>query len=177
MSLSAEPLSLHSNASQTHLGHYSDPEQQQPHFSSQGFQHHHQSSHSSNSYPPLHGSAAEFGGSADHLPLAHSQTSSPIVVPSQTAPLPVYPSRPSSSSSGAGVGGPGAIGGIQIMHTDDASSKETQFLRRRCHNCHTTEPPSWRRSTLNEGKIVCNKCGLYERTHMRPRPPRFDEVR
>ena len=66
---------------------------------------------------------------------------------------------------------------IPIQHTDDAASKETQFLRRRCFNCHTTEPPSWRRSTLNPGKIVCNKCGLYERTHLRPRPLRFDELR
>ncbi|KAJ7688685.1 hypothetical protein B0H17DRAFT_897758, partial [Mycena rosella] len=62
-------------------------------------------------------------------------------------------------------------------HTDDAASKETQYLRRRCFNCHTTEPPSWRRSTLNPGKIVCNKCGLYERTHLRARPLRFDELR
>ncbi|KAF7302265.1 GATA-type domain-containing protein [Mycena indigotica] len=66
---------------------------------------------------------------------------------------------------------------IQVQHTDDAASKETQYLRRRCFNCHTTEPPSWRRSTLNPGKIVCNKCGLYERTHLRPRPLRFDELR
>ena len=64
-----------------------------------------------------------------------------------------------------------------VQHTDDAASKETQYLRRRCFNCHTTEPPSWRRSTLNPGKIVCNKCGLYERTHLRPRPLRFDELR
>ncbi|KAG8936035.1 hypothetical protein FRC02_004947 [Tulasnella sp. 418] len=66
---------------------------------------------------------------------------------------------------------------FQVRHTDNATSKETQFLRRRCFNCHTTEPPSWRRSTLNPGKIVCNKCGLYERTHLRPRPHRFDELR
>ncbi|KAG8902347.1 hypothetical protein FRB99_004561 [Tulasnella sp. 403] len=66
---------------------------------------------------------------------------------------------------------------VPIMHTDDAASKETQYLRRRCFNCHATEPPSWRRSTLNPGKIVCNKCGLYERTHLRPRPHRFDELR
>ncbi|KAF8214192.1 hypothetical protein K438DRAFT_1956281 [Mycena galopus ATCC 62051] len=67
--------------------------------------------------------------------------------------------------------------GIAVQHTDDAASKETQYLRRRCFNCHTTEPPSWRRSTLNPGKIVCNKCGLYERTHLRARPLRFDELR
>ena len=66
---------------------------------------------------------------------------------------------------------------VPVQHTDDAASKETQYLRRRCFNCHTTEPPSWRRSTLNPGKIVCNKCGLYERTHLRPRPLRFDELR
>jgi GATA-binding protein len=66
---------------------------------------------------------------------------------------------------------------IPIQYTDDAASKETQYLRRRCFNCHTTEPPSWRRSTLNPGKIVCNKCGLYERTHLRARPLRFDELR
>lgn len=57
-----------------------------------------------------------------------------------------------------------------IMHTDDAASKETANLRRKCYNCQTTEPPSWRRSTLTPGKIVCNRCGLYERTHLRPRP-------
>ncbi|KAG9018543.1 hypothetical protein FRB90_011519 [Tulasnella sp. 427] len=57
-----------------------------------------------------------------------------------------------------------------IVHTDDAASKETANLRRKCHNCQTTEPPSWRRSTLAPGKIVCNRCGLYERTHLRPRP-------
>ena len=66
---------------------------------------------------------------------------------------------------------------LPVQHTDDAASKETQYLRRRCFNCHTTEPPSWRRSTLNPGKIVCNKCGLYERTHLRARPLRFDELR
>ncbi|KAG8891066.1 hypothetical protein FRB98_000075 [Tulasnella sp. 332] len=65
---------------------------------------------------------------------------------------------------------------IPILHTDDAASKETLHLRRRCFNCHATEPPSWRRSTLTYGKIVCNKCGLYERTHSRPRPHRFDEL-
>ncbi|KAJ7462044.1 hypothetical protein FB451DRAFT_477678 [Mycena latifolia] len=67
--------------------------------------------------------------------------------------------------------------GLPVQHTDDAASKETQYLRRRCFNCHTTEPPSWRRSTLHPGKIVCNKCGLYERTHLRARPLRFDELR
>ncbi|KAJ7147305.1 hypothetical protein C8R46DRAFT_845637, partial [Mycena filopes] len=58
-------------------------------------------------------------------------------------------------------------------HTDDASSKDTQYLRRRCFDCHITEASSWRRSTANPGKIICNKCALYERTHLRARPVRF----
>ncbi|KAJ7812518.1 hypothetical protein B0H14DRAFT_2856779, partial [Mycena olivaceomarginata] len=66
---------------------------------------------------------------------------------------------------------------LPMQHTDDAASKETQYLRRRCFNCRTTEPPSWRRSTLSPGKIVCNKCGLYERTHLRACPLKFDQLR
>ncbi|KAJ7456347.1 hypothetical protein B0H11DRAFT_1644730, partial [Mycena galericulata] len=76
---------------------------------------------------------------------------------------------------GGGMGYPPAGLGVQL--TEDAGFKETRYLRRRCFNCHTTEPPSWRRSPLNPGKIVCNKCGLYERTHLRARPLRFDEQR
>lgn len=96
---------------------------------------------------------------------------SPVIVPSQTG----YCRPPSSGMHGMPCLAPHA--GLLVQHTDDAASKETQYLRRRCFNCHTTEPPSWRRSTLNPGKIVCNKCGLYERTHLRPRPLRFDELR
>lgn len=84
-----------------------------------------------------------------------------------------------------------------ISFTTDATTKETATLRRKCFNCQIIEPPSWRRSTLAPGKIVssigdlecdkpntddlsrnvyvsfiqvCNRCGLYERTHSRPRP-------
>ncbi|KAJ7900464.1 hypothetical protein B0H13DRAFT_1883446 [Mycena leptocephala] len=41
-------------------------------------------------------------------------------------------------------------------------SKETQYLHQRCFNCHTTKPLSWHRSTLNPGKVVYDKCGLYK---------------
>ncbi|KAF5393124.1 hypothetical protein D9757_001138 [Collybiopsis confluens] len=92
-----------------------------------------------------------------------------------TGPL-AMPGMPMPPMAMAGAYGHHATP-LPIQHTDDAASKETQYLRRRCFNCHTTEPPSWRRSTLNPGKIVCNKCGLYERTHLRPRPLRFDELR
>jgi len=119
---------------------------------------------------------SEYSANSD---LVKNEESSPLMVPTQASssrspPVQIY--RPSSSASDTSPL-PQPATGIVVMHTDDAASKETQFLRRRCFNCHTTEPPSWRRSTLNTGKIVCNKCGLYERTHMRPRPPRFDEMR
>ncbi|KAI0722392.1 hypothetical protein C8T65DRAFT_704890 [Cerioporus squamosus] len=115
-------------------------------------------------HPPFH----DF-----HHPLDGIKTedANKVIVPSQTAW-----SRPPS----AGMQPLPCLAqhaGLMVQHTDDAASKETQYLRRRCFNCHTTEPPSWRRSTLNPGKIVCNKCGLYERTHLRPRPLRFDELR
>ncbi|KAI0053703.1 hypothetical protein FA95DRAFT_1600842 [Auriscalpium vulgare] len=100
------------------------------------------------------------------------EESAPVIVPSQTC---LY--RPPSSDAMHPLSYLSPHTGLPVQHTDDASSKETQYLRRRCFNCSQTEPPSWRRSTLNPGKIVCNKCGLYERTHLRPRPLRFDELR
>ncbi|KAF8558725.1 hypothetical protein OG21DRAFT_1519511 [Imleria badia] len=108
---------------------------------------------------------------ADPQPIKLEDT--PLIVPSQLgfpAHLQTHHHHPSFLPSPAGAA-------VPVQLTDDAASKETQYLRRRCFNCHTTEPPSWRRSTLNPGKIVCNKCGLYERTHLRPRPLRFDELR
>lgn len=126
--------------------------------------------HSMSSSP--HGSFREFEHHLDDG--VKLEDASPVIVPSQTA---FY--RPPSG----GAMHPMSMSylsphtGLPVQHTDDAASKETQYLRRRCFNCHTTEPPSWRRSTLNPGKIVCNKCGLYERTHLRPRPLRFDELR
>ncbi|KAJ7113351.1 hypothetical protein C8R43DRAFT_132045 [Mycena crocata] len=59
---------------------------------------------------------------------------------------------------------------IYIMHTSDASMKASDLLRRRCFNCCTTETATWRCSKLSAGKLLCNKCGIFERTHSRPRP-------
>jgi len=106
-------------------------------------------------------------------PQAIKLEDTPLIVPSQLG----YSAHPIHSHHPPSYLSPATGGTVPIQHTDDAASKETQYLRRRCFNCHTTEPPSWRRSTLNPGKIVCNKCGLYERTHLRPRPLRFDELR
>ncbi|KAG2073571.1 hypothetical protein BDR04DRAFT_1141125 [Suillus decipiens] len=108
-----------------------------------------------------------------HDPQSIKLEDTPLIVPSQLG----FAAHPLHAHHHPGFLAAGAGAPVPIQHTDDAASKETQYLRRRCFNCHTTEPPSWRRSTLNPGKIVCNKCGLYERTHLRPRPLRFDELR
>ncbi|EIN04295.1 hypothetical protein PUNSTDRAFT_122882 [Punctularia strigosozonata HHB-11173 SS5] len=43
-------------------------------------------------------------------------------------------------------------------------------VERVCFNCDARSSAAWRRSSLTPGKSLCNKCGLYERTHMKPRP-------
>ncbi|KAJ7598132.1 hypothetical protein C8J56DRAFT_769335 [Mycena floridula] len=63
------------------------------------------------------------------------------------------------------------------MYTEDAATKLSDRVRRRCFNCCTTDTSTWRRSNLNPGKVLCNKCGLFERTHSRPRPEQFPHKR
>ncbi|KAI8637381.1 hypothetical protein BD408DRAFT_437063 [Parasitella parasitica] len=43
--------------------------------------------------------------------------------------------------------------------------------KKKCSNCHATDSPSWRRSICktSEGELVCNACGLYEKTAQRKR--------
>ncbi|KZT07371.1 uncharacterized protein LAESUDRAFT_107527 [Laetiporus sulphureus 93-53] len=64
-----------------------------------------------------------------------------------------------------------------IIHTDDAATKLSDRVRRKCYNCRTTDTSTWRRSSLTPGKVLCNKCGLFERTHSRPRPEQFPHKR
>ncbi|KAH9926290.1 uncharacterized protein BXZ73DRAFT_90960 [Epithele typhae] len=64
-----------------------------------------------------------------------------------------------------------------IIHTDDATTKLSDRVRRKCFNCRTTDTSTWRRSSLTPGKVLCNKCGLFERTHSRPRPEAFPHKR
>ncbi|KAF7326789.1 hypothetical protein MSAN_02498400 [Mycena sanguinolenta] len=71
----------------------------------------------------------------------------------------------------------GGAGAIQVIHTDDAATKLSDRVRRRCFNCCTTDTSTWRRSNLSPGKVLCNKCGLFERTHSRPRPEQFPHKR
>ncbi|KAJ7447453.1 hypothetical protein FB451DRAFT_943550, partial [Mycena latifolia] len=80
---------------------------------------------------------------------------------------------------GHGENPDGAQGGgvIEVVHTDDAAMKLSDRVRRRCFNCCTTDTSTWRRSNLSPGKVLCNKCGLFERTHSRPRPEQFPHKR
>ncbi|KAG7443387.1 uncharacterized protein BT62DRAFT_328768 [Guyanagaster necrorhizus] len=66
---------------------------------------------------------------------------------------------------------------VSIMYTEDAATKLSDRVRRRCFNCCTTDTSTWRRSNLSPGKVLCNKCGLFERTHSRPRPEQFPHKR
>jgi len=69
------------------------------------------------------------------------------------------------------------LGDDEISYTDEANSKISNRLRRRCFNCRAIETSTWRRSVLSPGKLLCNKCGLFERTHAIPRPKKFPRRR
>lgn len=55
-------------------------------------------------------------------------------------------------------------------YTDESNVRPDHWTRRICHNCRATASGTWRRSILTTGKILCNKCGLFERTHNQRRP-------
>jgi len=65
----------------------------------------------------------------------------------------------------------------EISYTDEANTKLSNRIRRRCFNCKATETSTWRRSVLSPGKLLCNKCGLFERTHNMSRPKKFPRRR
>ena len=41
-----------------------------------------------------------------------------------------------------------------IIYTNDAATKLSDRVRRKCYNCHTTDTSTWRRSSLTPGKVV-----------------------
>ncbi|OAX33817.1 hypothetical protein K503DRAFT_775190 [Rhizopogon vinicolor AM-OR11-026] len=53
---------------------------------------------------------------------------------------------------------------FSVIYTDDASTKLSDRVHRRCFNCCTTNSSTWRRSVSSPGKVLCNKCGLHQRT-------------
>ncbi|EGN92304.1 hypothetical protein SERLA73DRAFT_65990, partial [Serpula lacrymans var. lacrymans S7.3] len=66
--------------------------------------------------------------------------------------------RPKSMRSNHGEG-----------RTQAAPRQETvDVMVAQCYNCHTTATPLWRKD--DEGKTVCNACGLYYKLHGSARP-------
>ncbi|KAG8993486.1 hypothetical protein FRB94_010729 [Tulasnella sp. JGI-2019a] len=114
---------------------------------------------STSSFPPQRIADPSYYGSLHAIPKNHT-------FPGMR--FEVEHNRPTTSSALAGMAFDGHS--MAITYTDNSGEKETPHLRRKCFNCSCTEPPSWRRSTMTPGKIVCNRCGLYERTHNRARP-------
>ncbi|KAJ7499119.1 hypothetical protein FB451DRAFT_1204305 [Mycena latifolia] len=55
------------------------------------------------------------------------------------------------------AGGPGEGGRGQSVRA------EAMDVMAQCYNCHTTATPLWRKD--DEGKTVCNACGLYYKLH------------
>ncbi|KIK66450.1 hypothetical protein GYMLUDRAFT_239399 [Collybiopsis luxurians FD-317 M1] len=51
---------------------------------------------------------------------------------------------------------------------NNAPRPETVEVMAQCYNCHTTATPLWRKD--DEGKTVCNACGLYYKLHGSARP-------
>jgi hypothetical protein len=69
------------------------------------------------------------------------------------APFTTTQAPPVAMAGGYPVPGPS----YEVVHTDDAATKLSDRVRRRCFNCCTTETSTWRRSSLNPGKVVNNK--------------------
>lgn len=54
------------------------------------------------------------------------------------------------------------LGSDEISYTDEANSKISNRLRRRCFNCKAIETSTWRRSVLSPGKLVGHQRYLKE---------------
>lgn len=70
---------------------------------------------------------------------------------------------------------------FNAIYTDDATTKLNDRIRRRCFNCCTTDTSTWRRSSLNPGKVVsectatsCNPTPDADTALQQMRPVRAD---
>ena len=66
--------------------------------------------------------------------------------------------------------------GSELVNTPDVTYivLGLQEEMKRCCNCGTDRSSVWRGAGRGAGQ-VCNACGLYYRTHGRPRPPQWGE--
>jgi len=147
---------------QTYYSHPPPPLNHHPH-SHRGYSSHEGSPYMSNTSPSF----------APHTMSGHAPLGMPVGGLSGMSsgrepyelPMPMpYPGGPIHSN-------------VPVAYTDDAATKLSDRVRRRCFNCCTTDTSTWRRSNLSPGKVLCNKCGLFERTHSRPRPEQFPHKR
>jgi len=88
----------------------------------------------------------------------------------------VPPHPPQGSQPYAYMPPPGQAASV-VMYTDDAGTKLSDRVRRQCYNCRSTDTSTWRRAILTPGKILCNRCGLFERTHSTSRPSQLPRSR
>ncbi|KAK8858933.1 hypothetical protein IAR55_003164 [Kwoniella newhampshirensis] len=61
-----------------------------------------------------------------------------------------------------------------ITYTTDAEVSQTDRIKRRCYSCDETKAKTWRRSRIHPGRILCNRCGLYEAEYGVDRPLDLD---
>ncbi|KAJ7907372.1 hypothetical protein B0H13DRAFT_694676 [Mycena leptocephala] len=95
-----------------------------------------------------------------------SASTSPCAQRPRLQPRPVSPpgtilSAPMAPPQGSG----GGTGAIQVVHTDDAATKLSDRVRRRCFNCCTTDASTWRRSNLSPGNVITLQQMRPLRTH------------
>ncbi|KAG2157664.1 uncharacterized protein EDB93DRAFT_805130 [Suillus bovinus] len=100
---------------------------------------------------------------------SHDSGSHPYHVSSYTSPALAH-SAASSGRDNPQLSDPlpGQSHHATIEYTDNVATKLSDRVRRRCFNCCTTGSLSWRRCKLNPGKVLCNKCGLLQRTLLPP---------
>jgi hypothetical protein len=151
-----------------------------------------------------HGSVAYDNAGRDHA--YHNQRWTLPGYPSRYEPyaicdpisLPSSPFQPVQTPDGAFYDPFPRVVGYGAIYTDDARMKPGDGIRRQCFNCRVAETTTWRRSMINFGKLVrltrlssgmtfffadaaffqlCNRCGLFERTHGVPRPKAFPRRR
>ena len=100
----------------------------------------------------------QFDPRYDHRQHHHDPHRQPYPTPSAYPLAPMsHPQVPHPASTYDNYGRQYPLPGqppVTIVHTDDAATKLTDGIRRRCFNCCTTDTSTWRRSNLSPGKVV-----------------------
>jgi hypothetical protein len=110
---------------------------------------HHTSPRSAHSHPYPQRPAFDYNrySSADSMhspyPMAHAYPSHATVPSMGTAPAPSMRDNQTYAPTAS-----------HITLTDDATTKLSDRVRRRCFNCCTSDTSTWRRSNLSPGKVV-----------------------